>query len=318
MHQYIAQIEPNRFSAVLKKLRRDPAAALADENLHLISLRTSNIKKYASIRGIKIISKLPASISIRSGRRRTSRPLRLDPTKTKNVVMFLGIDGSISPDGSSITDTRILSHLADLDDLGIWVYIATERSLTKLFRLLHNHSSIQDESIAENGGIIIGFGKNGFEKFGDNYEPHKVLGYVKRNYGTIEAMRQGQRITEVIFLQDAITEAKLRRAIKSTRAKVDIHKSKDSFHISTRGINKWTAIKRMTELKFMQNPTIITVGDSQMDVPMLEHAYHSFAPSTGDKHALAVCKETLRGSYADALGHILSVIRKAPRTRTRV
>lgn len=197
-----------------------------------------------------------------------------------------------------------------MEDRGIWVYAATGRSLYDLTNLIRKNS-IQSNSIAENGGIILGFTETGYLEWGNKDEPRKVLQYLKSKYKKKEDMKQGERITEVIFLQKDVTEDQLNEAIETTDAKVKIHKSQNSYHISAKNIDKGSAILELANRMKWGNSYKIAVGDSQLDVPMFEVCEYSFAPKNCDKHARSACSQLLCSRYEKCLEEIYDLIEKS-------
>ena len=174
-----------------------------------------------------------------------------------------------------------------------------------------SNNPIQKTSIAENGGIILGFMLEGYAEVGDKTEPNKVLDYLQKKYKIKEDMKQGERITEVIFLQSDVSSKQLNEAIKKTGAKVSIHKSQNSYHVSKKGVDKGSAILELGKRLKWGNAYKIAVGDSQMDVPMFDACDYSFAPKNADDSARDACTQVLDGNYEEAIARLHELIQKS-------
>lgn len=153
-------------------------------------------------------------------------------------------------------------------------------------------------------------------EFGDRTEPDKVLEYMNGKYGgNIEDVQQGMRVTEVILRQDNVTQRRLKAAIKSAGAKVDVHSGKNSHHISKKNINKGTAMLELCERLHIGNRMMIAIGDADMDIPMLKKANHSFAVGNASNGAKRAATKTLNGKFEKGVGEIFRMITRTSRRR---
>ena len=311
------RVEPakGRFDEVLGKLRRRRfTIASANRQLGEIFLNLSGMggrsqelgdlkEALRRMRGVNDFQVIKGYVSARNAKLR-------DAFATNNFHIILDVDSTITRGRTGTIHPSVPPILQKLKDRGIWVYVATGRSSSDLASLIRRYP-IQQSSIAENGGIILGFGQYGYIEHGSKNEPMKVLEYVKREYGVKEDMDQGERITEVIFLQKDITEDHLNEAIKDTKAKVAVHKSQNSYHISAVNIDKGSAVLELADRMRWGNSYKIAVGDSQLDVPMFEVCDYSFAPKNCDKYAENACSQVLDGSYEKCLADIYDMIVKS-------
>ena len=311
------RVEPakGRFDEVLGKLRkRKFAIASANSQFNEIFLNVSGTsersKKFRDLigtlqrmRGVKDLQVIRRYVSAENAKLQ-------DAFAANDFHMILNVDSTITRGGTRAVHPSIPPILQKLKDRGIWVYVATGRSSSDLINLIHRYP-IQSSSIAENGGIILGFTEAGYIEHGNKNEPMKVLEYVKKEYGVKEDMDQGERITEVIFLQKDITEEHLDKAIKDTKAKVAIHKSQNSYHISAMNIDKGSAILELADRMSWGNSYKIAVGDSQLDVPMFKACDYSFAPENCDEYARKECNQVLDWRYEKCLADIYDMIIKS-------
>lgn len=303
-----------KFSNVCSKIRnRRLVITSANKELDEIFLSLSGIgERSEKLRAIRdAIQKMHGVEDVKVIRRfLNARNAKLqDAFATNNCRFILDVDSTITR-GARTIHPSISPILKKIEDRGIWVYVATGRSMYDLTNII-THNPIQANSIAENGGIILGFTQEGYLEWGNKDEPKKVLEYLQRKYRIKEDMRQGERITEVIFLQGDVTEDQLKEAIKSTKAKVSIHRSKNSYHISAKNIDKGSAVLELANRMKWGNSYKIAVGDSQLDVPMFNACDYSFAPKNCDAWAREACAQVLEGSYEKCLTEIYDLIEKS-------
>ena len=121
-------------------------------------------------------------------------------------------------------------------------------------------------------------------------------------------MDQADRFTEVVFLQDDVTREQITKAKKNSGAKIDVHPSKNSYHISKQNINKGTAILELATLKHWGDDYRIAVGDADMDIPMFEKVDYSFAVGNSSEGAKAAAKQVLNGKYEKGVQEIYDLI----------
>lgn len=174
------------------------------------------------------------------------------------------------------------------DDDNFHIYFVSGRNIPTVIEDMKNFGT-EPYGIAENGGVIIGFGKSGEILHGDRTQPDKALAWLLSNCNKIkEDMKQGLRKTEVI-IQNNIDEAKLRDYIKKSGAIVDCHASKTSYHITEQKKNKGSAVEALISemiLKPGALDVIIAIGDADMDASMLKIATYSFAVGNASDKAL--------------------------------
>ena len=118
-------------------------------------------------------------------------------------------------------------------------------------------------------------------------------------------MDQDDRFT-VEFLQDDVTKKQISKAEKNSEAKIDVHPSKNSYHISKQNIYKGTTILELATLKQWEDDYKIA-GDADMDIPMFERVDYSFAVGDSSKGA-KVTKKVLKGKYKKRIQEIYDLI----------
>lgn len=194
----------------------------------------------------------------------------------KNLHCFFDIDGTLTR-GSGIINRKIRTIFGKMKkDHGMRIYFASGRSIPRLAKDMESFGT-EPYGIAENGGIILGLINN--ETFGDRTQPDVLDSYMRRNCPKVrEDIDQDYRKTERIYLQESISRKQMSEYVKKSKAKVDVHPSKNSYHVSAKGINKGTAIEAFAaEMRFGPDDFIVAIGDADMDLPMLDASDLGFA-----------------------------------------
>ena len=257
---------------------------------------------FKKIRGVLLVTYIPLYLNIKD----TSLNESL---RTNRCRFVFDIDSTLTRGGPGTIHHKIEDVFNKMVEKGIRIYLATGRSMPDLNKLIKEYP-VEKYPIAENGGILLGFGPDNYLEFGNKTEPNKVLEYLQVKYQIPEDMAQGERLTEVIFLQKNVTLKRIAQAIKARKAKVDIHASKNSFHISKRGINKGSAMLELGKRLHWNNQMIIAVGDADMDIPMFKNADYSFAVGNASKGAKRAASKVLKGKYEQGIKEIYDLINK--------
>jgi len=167
----------------------------------------------------------------------------LENISTKNCHFVLDVDSTLTT-GRGTIQSKVRSTFHDMKEDGHRVYLASGRDMD---RLRHDIVDFGAESygIAENGGILLGFGRDGFLPIGERGEPDRVLKYMKAKCGRVsEDIQQGMRLTERIF-RATIGEQRFRAYVKKSKAKVSVFASKDSYHVAKEGVDKGFALEKL-------------------------------------------------------------------------
>ena len=304
-----------QFDKVIRKIRKKYVISTANSKLDEIILNCNDIKprskEFQSIKSeLEKMSGIVSVISVK-GHLKVKNATLKESLSTNQCRIIFDVDSTITRGGSTGTiHPSIPKILQKIQDKGIWVYVATGRSLYDLVQIVNNNP-VEKTSISENGGIILGFTAEGYVEHGSKTEPNKVLEYLQKKYKIREDMKQGERITEVILLHSDVTREQIDEAISETNAKVSVHMSQNSYHISKKDVDKGSAILELGRRLKWGNSFKIAVGDSQMDVSMFEACDYSFAPKNADQFAKEACIQELNGNYEKAIENLYDLIVKS-------
>ncbi|MDA7940986.1 MAG: Cof-type HAD-IIB family hydrolase [Nitrosopumilus sp.] len=230
--------------------------------------------------------------------------------RLNRCVLVFDVDSTLTRGSPGTIHPKIKPIFDSIRARGIWIFIATGRSMSDAINLSQEYGRA-GYAIAENGGIITGFGKAGYHKFGDKKEPKKILEYLREKYRVREDMDQDIRITEVIFKKKDVSMKKIREAKNSTKVDVDIHASKNAYHISKHAINKGTAMLWLVEKLDIGDQLVIAVGDADMDIPMFKLAGYSYAVGNASNNAKKAAKSVLKGKYEKSIEDLFKRISDA-------
>ena len=240
-------------------------------------------KIFRGIKTIDSISLLPLKVKSKSKRSKTRNPLK---GKLKHI--FFDIDSTLTHHGVSSLHNNVRDTFQKFLEQNCSVYFCTGRSSQEVKKLIKQYKT-SPYGIAENGGIIINSSLVN-QKYGDRTEPDRLITYLsKHNIKYKLDPNQQSRKTEYVLEKDSITKKLLSSAIKKSKAKVEVHESKNTYHISKKCVNKGTAIIYLIsedELALANtNHELIGVGDSDLDVPMFEYCNTSYAVANASKVA---------------------------------
>ncbi len=262
--------EPNMLLLKTKK-------PLYSNNTVTISKLTKTLTDVNTIRSIII---LPLKTKTA-----TNTPKKRRPRTGKLRYIFFDIDSTLTHTGVSSLNKSIKSVFDDFLGQNCSIFFCTGRSSQDVKKLIKQYKT-SPYGIAENGGIIINSSLPN-EKFGDRYDPDKLLTYLSDNQIDYKLDdNQQNRKTENILVKNSISPRTLSKSIKNSKLCVEFHTSKNTHHISKKGINKGTAIEYMTsqdELGLSSDHETIAVGDSDLDMPMFDFCDISYAVADADK-----------------------------------
>lgn len=208
---------------------------------------------------------------------------------------FFDIDSTLTS-GNAVIQNRAHNTIRKMIHDGHRIYLASGRHSEDV-RIDTKSIGAERFGIAENGGILTTPSKDTL--LGDRTEPDKVMHYMKRNrIGAREDIPSGIRLTERIYYND-MPEAEFIKHVKKSGAKIEVLASKTSYHVAKRGVNKGTALEKLrSDLMLSEHDIVVSVGDSDLDVPMFKVSDWSFAVNNASPRAKKSAKIVLDGDYS--------------------
>lgn len=236
------------------------------------------IEKKYKLLGIKTVIVSPVKVIPES-------PINI---QYKNLHCFFDIDSTLTK-GNGVINKRIREIFEDMkNNNNMRIYFVSGRNIPQIRKDMTEFDT-EPYSIAENGGVLIGVGRDGDLLFGDRKEPDAADIYLKSRCPNIkEDIGQGFRKTERIYLQTSkVSRKKFDEYVTKSKAKVEVQASKNSYHVSKKAINKGSAVEKLTcELRFGRNDIVVAVGDADMDESMIKNAQIGFAVGNASPAAL--------------------------------
>ena len=218
---------------------------------------------------------------------------------TKHCHFIFDVDSTLTT-GRGTIQHKVRDIFNDMKDDGHRIYLASGRSMEQLRQDIMNFKTEQ-YGIAENGGILLGFGKDGYLVIGDRTNPDKISVYMKQKCKKIkEDIEQGMRLTEKIF-KATVPEPTFLKYVKRSKIKVNVLASKNSYHVAQDKVNKGFALEKLkTKLRFGFSDLVIGIGDSGLDIPLLEESDYGFVVGNASQKAKGA-GIVLGKSYADGV-----------------
>ena len=223
--------------------------------------------------------------------------------KNKIRHIFFDIDSTLTHTGISSLNRNVKDMFLKFMDYNCTLYFCTGRAYQDVKKLIKMYNT-SNYAIAENGGLIIGSSLPS-EKYGDRTEPDKLLNYMSNENIKFKLdPAQQSRKTEHVLKKSSISINRLSAAIKKSKLSVEIHASKNTYHITKKGINKGTALEYLAsenELGLGSQHEIIAIGDSDLDIPMFKFADTSYAVKNADSNVKKNAKYRLKNNAPKAI-----------------
>ncbi len=184
-------------------------------------------------------------------------------TKAKIKHIFFDIDSTLTHKGITTLNRNVKGMFAKFLEQNCSVYFCTGRASQDVKKLIRMYKT-SPYGIAENGGIIINSSLPN-ERFGDRIEPDRLIKHLSaKNISYKLDPNQQSRKTEYVIIKNSLTRTRLNKAIRDSKSQVEIHTSKNTYHISKKNVNKGVAIEYVTSEEELSlgssDHEIITVG----------------------------------------------------------
>ncbi len=211
--------------------------------------------------------------------KRKSKPKKMDD---RRFHIFFDIDSTLTHTGIKTINRDVKDQFEKFKKHDCRIYFCTGRAMQEVYALNEKYD-LGFYGIAEAGGILLGdmhAGMN-YRLLGKRTEPDTLVSYMKKTHIPFhEDPNQSNRLSEVVLLKKSIGVRSLNSAIKKSGAKVNYYRTKNTIHVTARGVNKGAAIEFLTSnvLRIGSNTDkVIGVGDSELDLKMFEYCNESYA-----------------------------------------
>lgn len=241
------------------------------------------MEKYSKVIGPKVIASKNYNIQFYE---------TFDKKTNKHYNVFVDIDSTVT-DSHRGNINRNVSHIfAKMRDQNTSVFFCTGRSdktVRELIKLYHT----SEYGIAEAGGIVVGATS---ERYGDITEPDKFIKYlIDHDISYKLDGNQLDRKTEYVIKSASVDEVEFKVVLKKFESVIECHQTKNTMHITAKGVNKGTAIDYLMGADNLnKNPDInilVAVGDSELDFPMFQRCNIAYLVSPPNSNIIKLAKK---------------------------
>jgi phosphoglycolate phosphatase (TIGR01487 family) len=192
----------------------------------------------------------------------------------RRKTFAVDIDGTITENGGGRIHLGALSSLRHMRKLGHNVILVSGRSSVEGY-LLSVYGGLNTIAVGENGGCIT-HGANEHVLLGDKAKCVEALQLIRSKLSNVKEKPVFPRMTEVVLERTFdINDAK--KVAREKNLDVVLSDSQYAIHINSAGINKATGFKQIMERLDIKSEDVISIGDSDTDVPLFEMANLSVA-----------------------------------------
>lgn len=189
-------------------------------------------------------------------------------------IFAVNIDGAITENGSGQVNLDALEALRHMERLGHKVVFVSGRSSVEGY-VLAVFAGTTRVAVGENGGAVT-FGPSDHKLLGNKDECMKAFELLKSKIPQARIKPVFPRMTEVV-LERTFNIDIAKKIIIENNMPVELSDSLYAFHINSRGINKAKGFNEVIKMLSTSNDDVISIGDSETDVPMFKISGFSIA-----------------------------------------
>ena len=220
-------------------------------------------------------------------------------------IFAVDIDGTITENHGGQVSLDALEALRYMERLGHKVIFVSGRSSIEGY-VLSVVAGTTRIAVGENGGAVT-FGPSDHKLLGNKDECMKAFEFLKSKIPQIKIKPVFPRMTEVVLERTFdIDDAK--KIVNENNLPVELSDSMYAFHINSSGINKARGFSEVMKMLSVSNEDIISIGDSETDVPLFKMAGFSIALGNSAENVKSCATMSVSGKAGDgvieALEHI--------------
>lgn len=210
-------------------------------------------------------------------------------------VLVVDIDGTIT-DEKGFLDVRAVDKIRELERTGVMVSLASGNALP-VTKALSTYIGATGPVIAESGCVVEILGN--IRVYGDPEHPREALSKLKRLYGSRirESWSNPYRHVD-IAIKPTLPKDYVEKIVDEYEDLMVID-SKFAYHIHPKDIDKGFALLVVSELLNLPTEYIAAIGDSELDIPLLEKAGYGVAVDNSPKELKEIADYVTKGRYAD-------------------
>ncbi|MGC8660908.1 MAG: phosphoglycolate phosphatase [Nitrososphaeria archaeon] len=188
-------------------------------------------------------------------------------------LISIDVDGTIT-DKDGLINTKAIDLLRKIMSLGIPVFLNTGRSVWENYTLSH-FLGFSRFGISENGGVIFYNEPTRIAVLGEISDAYQAYNVLSKEIDGVIINQRMPRLTEII-LERNIDLDEANKILRKYGVNAKIVDSGYAFHLSSAHINKGYALKNLCKMLDIKCDDVVSIGDSAVDIPMLESSGISF------------------------------------------
>ncbi len=221
-------------------------------------------------------------------------------------VLVVDIDGTIT-DEKGFLDVRAVEKIRELERTGVMVSLASGNALP-VTKALSTYIGATGPVIAESGCVVEILGN--IRIYGDPRHPREALTRLKALYGNRirESWSNPYRHVD-IAIKPTLPKDYVEKIVDEYEDLMVID-SKFAYHIHPKDIDKGFALLVVSELLNLPTGYIAAIGDSELDIPLLEKAGYGVAVDNSPRELKEIADYVTEGRYADGFIEFAEVLIK--------
>lgn len=220
-------------------------------------------------------------------------------------IFAVDIDGTITENHGGQVSLDALEALRYMERLGHKVIFVSGRSSVEGY-VLSVFAGTTHIAVGENGGAVT-YGPSDHKLLGNKDECMKAFEFLKSKISQVKIKPVFPRMTEVV-LERTFDIDVAKKIVKENNLPVELSDSQYAFHINSRGINKARGFSEVMKMLSVSNEDVISIGDSETDVPLFKMAGFSIALGNSAENVKSCATMSVSGKAGDgvieALGHV--------------
>jgi len=220
-------------------------------------------------------------------------------------IFAVDIDGTITENHSCQVSLDALEALRHMERLGHKVIFVSGRSSVEGY-VLSIFAGTTRIAVGENGGVVTS-GPSDHKLLGNKDECMKAFEFLKSKIPQVKIKPVFPRMTEVV-LERTFDIDIAKKIVNENNLPVQLSDSLYAFHINSRGINKARGFSEVMTMLSVSNEDVISIGDSETDVPLFKMAGFSIALGNSAENVKSYATMSVSGKAGDgvieALEHV--------------
>jgi phosphoglycolate phosphatase (TIGR01487 family) len=220
-------------------------------------------------------------------------------------VFAIDIDGTITENHAGQVNLDALEALRHMERLGHKVIFVSGRSSVEGY-ILSVFAGTTHIAVGENGGAVT-YGPFDHKLLGNKDECMKAFEFLKSKIPQVTIKPVFPRMTEVV-LERTFDINVAKKILQENNLPVELSDSQYAFHINSKGINKARGFIEVIKMLSVTNEDIISIGDSETDVPLFKITGFSIALGNSAENVKSSATMSVSGKAGDGVIEALEYV----------